>query len=336
MKWLLPLTLALLSSSCTTTGAPPERLAAQRIWTSTTGGFVFRVAYFSRGQIDDPRWEAKRLARMEQVQFCPGAKDVVRRQVRWYPATPISGRECAAVVYTVACRSPRLSSGSDRLDAIRRALLKRIPDPPIEPECGNKEPSAHAIARPQPSALTFSDSPVPCTDRRWQRGAMHLYPTTIGGAWVVVDRRLGKTIHPRVLTQALDDEAAGAFTTVLIRTPRPRVQFMKNGHAPEGAANIQIVERMAPHGDGYCIDLTARQGNSVWHRGIIRDTIEPIDTSHWGPIRRRLLAPSAQTRHARFDRSDDYYDPFMDTIALSAELLEHLDILDASESITQP
>ena len=118
--------------------APPDRLAANRQWQNARSGYAFVISYFTAGELRDSRWEAKRLEMMKQAIFCKTGERIVRRDVRWFPATSVSRKRCAAVIYTVECDVPTLVP-TDNLSEIRQALLTDPFDEPIEQNCGQKD-----------------------------------------------------------------------------------------------------------------------------------------------------------------------------------------------------
>ncbi|MBX3560319.1 MAG: hypothetical protein KF780_00745 [Sphingomonas sp.] len=127
-----------LTASCI--HAPPEIMVADRTWAPNRTGYTFRAGYFSEPQVYDARWEQGRLRMMrEQGASCgPIRGRIVRRDIRWYAATPQSGRRCAALVYTVSCgrENPLVRRTAEEM---RRELLAVEPRRPIEPECGIKD-----------------------------------------------------------------------------------------------------------------------------------------------------------------------------------------------------
>ncbi len=118
--------------------APPDRLAANREWQNARSGYVFAIYYFTAAELRDLRWEKKRLEMMKQAIFCKTGEKVGRRDVRWFPATPVSQKRCAAVIYTVECDLPTLVP-TDNLGQICQSLLTDTFDQPIEKNCGEKD-----------------------------------------------------------------------------------------------------------------------------------------------------------------------------------------------------
>ena len=132
---IAPLGLALLNGCAL---APPDRLAANRQWQNARSGYVFAISYFTAGELSDPRWEKKRLEMMKQAIFCKTGEKIVRRDVRWFPANPVSRKRCAAVIYMVECDVPTLVP-TDNLSEIRQSMLSDPFEFPIERNCGQKD-----------------------------------------------------------------------------------------------------------------------------------------------------------------------------------------------------
>ena len=128
---------AALTGSCA--GGPPAPMVSNRTWAPHHTGYVFRTGYYSRAELADPRWERGRRDMRQMTRFCdPATERVVRRDVRWYPATPTSGRRCAALVYTVQCQRANPMVRRPAED-IRRELLATEPARAIERDCGSKD-----------------------------------------------------------------------------------------------------------------------------------------------------------------------------------------------------
>jgi hypothetical protein len=127
-------------------GPVPESFAFNREFRGSRHGYSFRAAYFTAAEERDARWEAWRRRAAREMQVCPNGHRLLRRDVRWYPATPLSGRRCAAIVYTVQCRShdPRMAWTL----AEDRRLSLRTEEPPIQPDCGDKYQREGRLERP--------------------------------------------------------------------------------------------------------------------------------------------------------------------------------------------
>jgi hypothetical protein len=138
-RTLLLLTTGLMLG-CVHVPAPPAMMVADRTWSPTRTGYTFRIGYFSEGEVRDARWERDRIRMMleQGAQCSPSRRRIVRRDIRWYPATPLSGRRCAALVYTVSCGNENPTAGRTAEDD-RRALLAAEPQRPIAHDCGNKD-----------------------------------------------------------------------------------------------------------------------------------------------------------------------------------------------------
>lgn len=115
-----------------------DSIGVKQWWTQDPSGYVHRVGYFTRREIDDADWERARTLLMNKNVIMCGKKTerIVRRDLRWYPATARSGQQCAAVVYTVLCDAQNEGSG---MAESRRELLAEEPDKPMERACGHKD-----------------------------------------------------------------------------------------------------------------------------------------------------------------------------------------------------
>jgi hypothetical protein len=142
---------AIAMSACATmesAGPVPKQFGFARRYQGAPWGYAFRAAYFTEAEMRDPRWEEWRQSAGRQMRICNGGHRLLRRDVRWYPATPLSGRRCAAVVYTMRCAHPVANTGADRVEEYRRFSLD-IADPPPGPNCGDKY-APERILRPFP------------------------------------------------------------------------------------------------------------------------------------------------------------------------------------------
>jgi hypothetical protein len=126
-----------LSGSCA--HRPPAYMVSDRIWAPHHSGYVFRTGYYTPAELRDSRWERRRRDMRDSANYCdPRRARVVRRDVVWYPATPVSQRRCAAIVYTMECgHENRLVSSTP--DEVRHRVLAQDLQRPIGRDCGNKD-----------------------------------------------------------------------------------------------------------------------------------------------------------------------------------------------------
>lgn len=268
----VPSLAALALAACVTADRPepaPDRLAATRSWISSPRGYVFRIAYFTDAELQDPVWEQRRLTMMRQVRFCHAGERIGRRDVRWYESTTTSGQRCAAVVYTVQC-SGRQHAPGDRLSADRIGLLRADPEGPIESGCGEKDgarrPSSPATAPPTLHDLVSAEASCEGDD------LPSAEPVQVGPETRIAFRTL---VSPNL-------DVPGQFNESIARVPEMAVArwFMRAGRvAPHLAAsapaddgvNVMVTEAFAPWREhGYCVRLTARQGSRLWQETIRR------------------------------------------------------------------
>lgn len=257
-------------NSCTIVdpGPPPEHWAVNR---SLSGG-VYRLAYFTDAQVRDRRWEARRLAQIRETSGC-SAIHVVRRDVQWYPATEQSRRRCAALVYAFRCTAeesvnPRLNQ--DRIEALRSTFGL-----PIEAECGEKESSR----RPQPPRPPSYYQPI----EELLSGAAACGPeSSDNGRRIRVGRRTRVYVKTLLHPALANAEGLGRLW-YLVRIPEGGIGSamyranlvlpnFERAPIPNDGANLLVLQEFAPnpHGGGYCVRLTARQGGRVWQRRIER------------------------------------------------------------------
>ena len=320
---LLPLIAAVSGSQAAPGGAPaapPERLAANRIWTGNGRGYAFRIAYFTAAETADPRWEAARLEMMKQGRFCFSGERMLRRDIRWYEPTAASGQRCAALVYTMEC-TVRNHIAPDRLDADRIGFLRQDPEPPIEAGCGEKDETR----RPVPTAVALAQRmDVPNTEEM-------ISPTAgcepAKGSSADPVRVLPETrIRVRTLM------SPGFATAVPFRAdwyPRlPAVHILaafslagrvlpriRQSAIPDDGVNILVSQEFGMNRAGrpYCIRLTARQGRRRWEMRIERP----------GLVEERRQEVGVD----RFDHSNDprrYWYPGGDAISLAESLGAYL------------
>lgn len=246
----------------------------------------------------DSRWEAVRLRMRTTLRHCHGGERLVRRDVRWYPATSLSRRRCAAVVYTFRCLVPG-TGGIERLEQDRLTALQLDADPAIERDCGEKDPARRPPTPPppsyhQPMAELLSSSASCRTPLR----------RSLREVAMKADTRLQfrTLIHP-----SLAGAEGIGMPYYFVRSPRAGVEGAFNDASlimpnmgfrslPNNGTNIIVTQVFAPNprGQGYCIRLTARQGSRIWQRQITRPELteyrrgsSAIDA--YGRLRNRLL-----------------------------------------------
>ena len=136
-KSAVAIVVVALAGSCAP--APPPLMVSDGIWSPHHTGYIFRTAYYTEAELADPRWERGRREMRQATRQCDPARErVVRRDVRWYPATPESGARCAALVYTVECGTENRYVSAPAAE-IRRRILATEPQRAIGPGCGDKD-----------------------------------------------------------------------------------------------------------------------------------------------------------------------------------------------------
>lgn len=297
-------------------GEPPDRLAAERTWRSERGGYVFRIGYFSRAQVEDRRWEAGRLEMLDQGRFCNGLGEgrIVRREVRWYEATPQSGRRCAALVYTLHCTHPR-ERPDDALARARIQVLRQDAEEPIEADCGEKDHSRRPVPPPPrfhpPLEEQLSAEASCALDAGRSRGPIRVGPET--------------RIFTQTRVHADFARSVPVGTHFWFRIPPSAIEWIFSRHSripprlrtvpvPDNRINILVVQDYALDAAGrpYCVRLTARQGDRIWQQRIVR----PGLVEH---LRREVGVDRGVSRD-----STRYWDPASDATLLSRALGRYL------------
>ncbi|RYE70522.1 MAG: hypothetical protein EOP17_00255 [Rhizobiaceae bacterium] len=280
-------TLMLLTScsgrSPTQIAVPPptDDTTYGRSWTSSERGFLHVASYFTRGQIDDPAWEARRLKKMGQVEICKTGQSVMRRDVRWFPATRITGQECAAVIYTITCDIPTHATVDTLEEDRQEALHGELYEAPKK-GCGHLRSGASSRA-PNADIRDYLASQSLLVDRSicdFQHpqldGKIIVLPRTRIGVSIKVEKalamRMGGPEAVKGLTRDLREDPAGIMEVRLRATGKIGAIFPPDGRVPNDPAHIELSQSVGLGRDGrpYCVQLTARQGDQVWRRTIER------------------------------------------------------------------
>lgn len=306
---------AVLLGSCATgdPGEPPLHWAINR----SSGGGFYRMAYFTDAQLRDPRWEARRMAQIRENTHCLNVR-IIRRDVRWYPATERSRRRCAAVVYTYQCMAP-IESLTPRLNENRIEQINSAFGSPIEADCGEKDDARWPPPPPpppsyhQPVEELLSDATA-CGRELKDNGRQ-----------IRVGRRTRVQVRT-ILHPALANAPGLGMLWYLVRAPEAGIGFamyraelvrpnFEELAIPNDGTNILVVQEFAPnsHGSGYCVRLTARQGGRVWQRRIERrEFVEQL---------RPIVGID---EHGLSRDPSRFWSPATDAKALAAALGDHL------------
>lgn len=141
---------ALALTACVSVGPakviapPPSKLYVNTFAKMSGFGRVTAISYFSEAEMSDAAWE---FARIQQSigNACAGYSQLVRRDVKWFPATEESGQACAMAVYTVECfandetGAPAPFGPESTLERDRQEALRQIPQSSPEKACGDKD-----------------------------------------------------------------------------------------------------------------------------------------------------------------------------------------------------
>jgi hypothetical protein len=264
-----------LAGCVTSAPPPPDNLSIDRHWSSSKFGFIYATYYYTEAQIDDPRWEKKRLESMETATVCETGKRVVRRDVRWFAPTPTSGRKCAAVVYTIQCEIPTLAT-NDTFDADRREQLEGELGK-IGKGCGEKDfkklhLADYNITNYQKYQSYLVDRNVCDFRSPSMDGNLQLKPATRVAVKVLIDRALAARFGSHALDDRFTSTVESALSQGLRRAKRLQSIFPAGGIQNDSSDNIRIELALGLNNEGrpYCVQLTARQGTRVWRRTIDR------------------------------------------------------------------
>ncbi|WP_114952212.1 hypothetical protein [Sphingosinicella terrae] len=269
------LVLAFAAAGCMTVqqaGPVPADLAVNRRWESNADGYVYTVGYFTPEQVRSPAWEAARIARMATVHLCDN-REIVGRDIRWYEPIAPGEPTCAAVVYSIACRPRRPEWGSSLEYGRRQAMVEDMPSP-IQANCGEKDGSR----LPNPRVPFVTDAVLGsfmfCRD---------MLPDITVGRFRLreVNHVQERTIVPTEYIRRGRPFSGGAAAFLRVAaTDEQRVHFViSSRELPHDRHNIFVDQVFSDNSEGYCVTLTARQGDALWRRTIKRDSIPGTDRS---------------------------------------------------------
>lgn len=302
--------------------APPDHIAISILGTTSgRGRFIYRQGHFTEAQVRDPRWEVRRREKMNQIRMCPSYR-IVRREIRWYEATPQSGERCAAIIYTGICASV-LDGPDPDLDARRIAALRQDPDPPIEAGCGEKD-SARRSDPPRPSDEERRKALLSGEARCLPGEAASARPIRVGPETRFYVRALVNPAFAQVTPEPVRADIAQLLAFALqwpfenIDRIPPQV---RSSPVADNGANVLVTVEFAPTGEGrpYCVQVSARQGDRYWRRTIERTGfLENI-----ARVRREV----GTTRRGHANDPSRLWSPGLDATllmdALGAHLLAH-------------
>jgi len=250
---------------------PPDHIRVGiEAMTSGRGHFVYRQSYFTEAQVRDPRWEVRRREKMNQIRMCPSYR-IIRREIRWYDATPLSGERCAAIIYIGLCNGARRGPDPD-VETDRITLLRRDPDPPIEPGCGERE-SYRFDTRPpdEQRRAAMLSSEASCLPGEWASDE----PIRVGPETRFHVRALAQPEFAAAAQWQFGADATGQLGRLVegyfYNADRVAPQVFESPIADNGVNVFVTVEfTLSRGGEPYCIQLSARQGAHSWRRGIER------------------------------------------------------------------
>jgi hypothetical protein len=286
-------------------------------------GQVTALGYFSPAEEADPAWEAKRVAWATWSGRGP-RRHVIRRDVRWFaPARP-GDPPCARVVYTTeyAGREGQGAADAHRNEITRLTFFAAEPYSPMEPGCGNKEPvlvqrtddgAYDRWSERRAEAMRVTDSRCDAVQRD-PTTPMRIYPGTRLWVRTAIDRALPEARAPSVVFMLAHypDDVIERRSWSAFRPSPPVINF---GTLPDDGRNILITQLFgrSRNGEGYCVQLTARQGERVWSRVIDR----PVAVPERNDMTDRMGLPRDP---------DHYWQPGIDARALAGMLASDLGI----------
>jgi hypothetical protein len=265
------------------TAPPIDTRGYASSWASSRLGFIYSTSYFTRAQVDDPAWEAHRLAHMGFARICEGSHKVTRRDVRWFPPTAISGESCASVTYTVLCDTPTHAK-EDTLEHDRQEMLLGEMLAAPEKGCSAKDWVA-ALDQPssdirdyQKVADAIVERPVCDLAHPRMDGPLRLRPDTRIAVATKIDAAYAARLRSfsSMSYYWFDDEPSRVIGSALYKAQRLEAIFLpKNGRSPL-PSDIKIHQAIGLNGAGrpYCVQVTATQGPLVWRRTIVRSGID--------------------------------------------------------------
>lgn len=309
-------------------GKPPSKSKATEVWLSSKYGFIHATYYFTKAQVKDARWESQRLEAMRGVRFCKGGSSVIRRDVRWVPATPVSGQTCGVVIYTVKCDTPT-NAQRDGFEQDRREFLLGELDRLPRKQCtgvsrtGQVFPDSPA-AEEKRNQLNIVDGPACDMDAPKLDGVIRITPKTriaVTTNWERAfskkfagqdDDRLGRAVEGKI--------RSGLFLAGMLEGI-----FPATGLVSDEPDNIRVGLSLGFNRGGrlYCVQLTARQAGRVWRRTIERDDKTSADS---------------EGLFSGFDPSNAHPDPTPgdDAESLSSEFRAALGLPDPETKPNQP
>ena len=267
-------------TGCVHDGAgPPKWIDDYSILTRVASGYVDTRFYYTAAQASDRRWEAKRAPSPEWIRNnCESGKASVSRDIRWFPATPISGQVCAAIIYTVRCSGEGAGADADLAENHREMMLGELGAVP-EKACGEKD----SLRRPpsyfddyineyRRGQALLVDRPVCDLTTPTLDGAITITARTRVATNVAVDRALIVRYIDQNTNLRLDRIVAGRVGQSLLRAGMLPNIFTRDGIVSDDPANIRLTLTFGLNRDGrpHCVQLTARQGGRTWRRTIDR------------------------------------------------------------------
>lgn len=298
-------------------GAPlhpvPEDPALNYTQANAESGYVTRLSYFSRAEMRDKAWEKSR--RYHATDHNRDGCSIIRRDVRWFPATRSSGEACASAVYSFACGKPTAEELRS-IDQQRLDLLREEPDRPIEKQCGDKRPNPKRLLtsedydRLQASkAASFATQDAHCANIEADRSdRITLYQDS----HVAVIGRYSPDIEttPRSILQLSDTLQRGLARRAFMAGRLAPIAVHDPARA-RGPHDILITHIVGGDqaGAGYCVRVTAQQGNRLWRRTIQRASVT-------GPGRVNMFGYPFDPEHR--------WNDWTDSIALGDQLATHV------------
>ena len=129
---------------------PPENLSVGYHQLGMEDGYVVSLGYFTPAQVDDARWEFRRIrAAQGGHRDCSGLVQLFHREVQWFEVDLSSGPRCARVIYTARCMpdigpdTPFPYPDPPSLEAFEMGRedvrSQPFPQSPLGPDCGEKD-----------------------------------------------------------------------------------------------------------------------------------------------------------------------------------------------------
>ena len=303
----------------------PEDLIALRAYLPGSEGSVVALGYFNHAEERDPSWEAARrhYVQKESSQKCQAGSPSIRRDIRWFPATAVSGEACAVIVYTAVCQ-PTNPEFERRLSLDIKNLLASDPYEPMERSCGEKSRAKVHFTKWTQEVENIRDAvriremisaSAICNATDYNTSSpITIYPDTLISVRTRINKSLLGQLKDRLRGSPYITETESALTILAYRDYKQDPTIARSSKVKRNGRNVFITETFGRGHDasGYCVQLTAIQGKQRWSRSIWRSTFLPRKS--YGMLDQMGLSKDPE----------HYWEPFADARQLAFVLGEDI------------